>query len=208
MTVPTLGAVVLAAGASRRLGRPKQAVRFRGAPLVARAAALARHVATGPCVVVTGAHEEATRRALEGYGGRTVHNARWASGMASSLRAGLAAMDVDSVDGVDGLLVLLCDQWALEADDIERLVAAWRRAPGRIAASRWAGAKGPPAIFPAATFAELAGLTGDRGARALIAARGDRVTLVDVPRAACELDDATDLAALRAAEAAVAGPAT
>lgn len=195
MPTPRHGAVLLAAGASRRLGRPKQTVLIDGEPLVARMASLA--LATDPraLVVSLGAHADAVRGALGDQGDdprvHCVMAADWALGMGASLRVGLDALP----DACDAALVLLCDQPALTVAHLDRLLAAWRADPARASASAYAGVLGVPAVLPRAWWPEL-GAGADRGARDLLRARSAEVSAVDAADLERDLDTSTDLDSL------------
>ena len=102
-------------------------------------------------------------------------------------RGGVAAADPDA----DALLLTLCDQPDIRAEQLGTLVAAWRATPDNVAAAAYAGTRGVPAIFPARCREALARLGGDRGAQAVIAAEPD-VTVVDMPEAAFDVDTPED----------------
>lgn len=191
----SVACVLLAAGGSSRLGTPKQLVRHRGKPLLLHAAAAARGaLPSAPLIVVVGACALRVRATLQRAhrDARVVGNPSWRAGMASSLRAGLAAVPRRA----RAALVLLVDQPYVDAACLARLLRAWNRRPGVPAAARYAGRVGAPAILPRRRWRELGGLTGDRGARALLRG-GDPVTLVDMPEAAFDVDTAADVLALR-----------
>jgi CTP:molybdopterin cytidylyltransferase MocA len=187
--------VLLAAGGSSRLGRPKQLVRRNRRPLLLNAVLVARE-ALGPnarIVVVLGADALRLRAVLrrEAPHVRVALNARWSLGLASSLRAGIAALPASAAAAI----VLLVDQPDVDAAALRRLIAAWHRHPAAPAASRYAGKVGVPAILPRRTWPAARALEGDVGARALL--RGHRfATLVDIPEAAFDVDTVDDLARL------------
>jgi molybdenum cofactor cytidylyltransferase len=110
--------------------------------------------------------------------------------MATSLRAGLAAVP----RGAQAALVLLVDQPRVDAAALRHLVAAWLRRPGLPAAARYAGRMGVPAVLPRRYWRALRALDGDEGARFLL--RDARVTSVDMPEAALDVDTPADLLAL------------
>ncbi|MCZ8131410.1 MAG: nucleotidyltransferase family protein [Steroidobacteraceae bacterium] len=182
--------LVLAAGGSRRLGRRKQLVRLGGEPLVRRAVRAA--LATRPLGVrvVVGAAADAIAAQLRGLPVEIVRNPRWRTGLASSLRAGLARPPAHGA----GTLVLTVDQWAVRVADLRRLVTT--SSGGRtLAAAEYAGHAGVPAMLPRATWAQLRRLSGDRGARAILARPG--VRRVPIPAAALDLDTPAELRRLR-----------
>lgn len=187
-----LACVVLAAGGSSRLGRPKQLLCRRVVPLLARTVRLAAAAAPGRVVVVVGAEHLRLRGLLRRTGGaaRIVYNAAWAAGLAGSLRAGLEAIPRDAA----GALILLTDQPQVGAHSLERLVRAWRRRPGRPAAAAYAGGLGVPAILPPGAHRAL-GADPDAGARTLLARARD-VTRVPMAEAAIDIDTPADWAAL------------
>lgn len=189
------GAVLLAAGASTRLGRPKQLLEIDGCPLVVRAAEAALGSAAWPVVVVLGAHAGLIRPHLVRLPVLIAENSAWAEGMASSLRTGIATLQGFS-RLLDAALVVLVDQPAFSAGVIAQLVATQRATGRSIVAARYAGHLGAPALFLREHFAALAGLEGDAGARQLLAAQADRAAAVDLPALAQDLDTPADLAAL------------
>jgi CTP:molybdopterin cytidylyltransferase MocA len=184
-TSPGLAAIVLAAGASRRLGRPKQLLQTGGEPLILRAVRLGQGVIAGRVRVVVGAGQLRIRSVLQrrGIAAAIVCNRDWRKGMASSLSAGLRHLARRD----RGALILLVDQPALSAADIGRLVRRWRRRPGQPAAAHYAGRHGAPAIIPQRLFSQAARLRGDTGARQLLRELGT-VTAVAMPAAACDID--------------------
>src|SRR5918992_2537893 len=88
----SVGAMILAAGSSSRMGRPKQTLQFQGESLIRRAALAALGAGCRPVVVVIGANAEPSRRELDGLDVREVFNPLWETGMASSIRAGVEAL--------------------------------------------------------------------------------------------------------------------
>jgi molybdenum cofactor cytidylyltransferase len=190
MTTGSLHVLVLAAGASVRLGQPKQLVRVAGRPMlhsvVSQATAIAGHAVT----VVLGAHAAELTRLLQHSGVSVIVNRNWEEGMASSIRFGVASLP----PACDAVLMLLCDQVAVTADDLRRLVSAWRGEDGVVAAARYGGTVGVPAIFPRWCFSELSQLRGDNGAKSILERYRDRLAHVAMPNAALDLDTAEDLA--------------
>lgn len=162
-----VGAVVLAAGASSRMGSPKQTLHFQGKSLLRRAALAALEAGCHPVIVVTGANAEMSRRELEGLGAREVLNSRWETGMASSIKAGVEGLVSGDAD-VAAVVILLCDQPHVTADFINDLVAAHLATRRPIVASTYGGSFGAPALFSRTLFAELSRLEGASGAKEII----------------------------------------
>lgn len=191
------GAIVLAAGASSRLGRPKQLLEFAGQPLLVRAVQAALASPAWPVVVVLGAQAENIRPVLAPLPVLITDNPAWAEGMAASLRAGIAILRQFSRQ-LDGALIALCDQPAFGPGTIEALLQAQRTTGRSIVAARYAGRQGAPALFLQQHFPELGRLTGEEGARALLNADPARVAAVDLPELALDLDTPADVAAWQA----------
>lgn len=188
-----LGCVLLAAGGSRRLGQPKQLVEINGEALVTRATRNLLSLGTGSVMVVTGSEKDNIMKKINLFPISTVHNTDWEHGMGTSLALGVSSIPSD----FHGVLVLLCDQWKVEKNDLRRLVDNWHSDISAIWVSKWGelekGAFGPPIIFPNGLFSELKTLKGDQGARPIVKKYWDRVKFVDVENAADDLDEPGDL---------------
>ena len=182
-------AIVLAAGGSRRLGRPKQLVEIDGEPLLRRVVRSMLATSPSECIVVL--DDEAPFDAvLDARQVRIVRIADAATGMAASLRAGVAALDA----GCDGALIAVTDQPALETRHLQALCTAWRAAPAFAIASAYAGVIGVPALLPRSWFDGVASLSGDVGARELLRSRPD-VIAIAAPDLARDIDTPRDLSA-------------
>jgi molybdenum cofactor cytidylyltransferase len=189
---PTPHVLVLAAGAGRRFGSPKQLARLGGETLIQAAVARAVEVAGQAVTVVLGAHAAEVAPRLRASPASVVVNRRWEEGLASSLRTGVAQLP----GSTEGVLITLADQAGVTAMDLRRLVAEWRRQPDHVAAAAYQGHVGVPAIFPSLYFPALLELKGDSGARLLLRRLADRTVHVPVPSAAIDIDTPEDLARL------------
>jgi molybdenum cofactor cytidylyltransferase len=175
-------AVLLAAGRSSRMGGPNKLMAlFDGKPLVLRTAERVLAAGVAGTVAVTGHQAERVDATLDGLGLRVVHNADFAEGLSSSLRAGIAALPSDAA----GALIVLGDMPGISSADIDRLIDAFRKAEGRaVVRATYNGKRGNPVLLPRALFAEVATLHGDTGARHLVEAEGLDVVDVEIGAAA------------------------
>lgn len=197
--IGSIGAVILAAGSSSRLGSPKQILQFRGESLLRRAALAALGAGCSPVIVVTGAHAELSIRELEGLDVREVFNPNWETGMASSIGAGLEGLLGEDPDA-SATVILLCDQPHVTADVISSLVSAHRVTRSPIIASAYGGSFGVPALFSRALFAELARLEGGAGAKQVIQRHASEAHFVPFGGGEVDVDTRDDFSRLIAME--------
>ena len=192
-----VGAIVLAAGSSSRMGRPKQTLQYRGESLLRRAALNALGARCRPVIVVTGANAELSRRELEGLEVLEVFNPLWQTGMASSIGAGVEAL-ISADPASDAAVLLLCDQPHVAADLISRLVDAYRTTGSPIVASAYGGDFGAPALFAKALFAELTQLEGAAGAKQVIKRHAAAAHFLPFPGGEVDVDTPDDYSRLTA----------
>jgi CTP:molybdopterin cytidylyltransferase MocA len=186
-----IGCAVLAGGASRRLGRPKQLVSMAGEPLVRRMAKVALGSRCAAVSVILGAGAPEVAAALDDLPVTCLLNDQWAEGMSSSVRAASAwGREMN----LGAMLLILVDQIHLTARHLDALITA--SAGGRrLVASRYDGIVGVPALFPRQLFPAMAGLHGDVGARALLRIPGLPVATVWWEEGRIDLDVPRDLPA-------------
>lgn len=191
MTAEPVGlfAIVPAAGASRRLGQPKQLLVKEGRTLLA---ACVQSLATvcDDVIVVTGANAAEVRATLPAST-TCVHNTHWRAGLGSSLAAAVASLP----RGCAAVLIALPDQPLLGRNHFAALAQKWRDNREHIVCAAYADTRGVPAVLPRRLFAALASLPGDRGAAALIA-DDPQVIAVSMPEAATDVDRPEDVEAL------------
>lgn len=192
----SVAAIIVAAGASNRLGQPKQLVLIDEEPLLQRAVRCALEAGAMPVFVVLGAHREVIQSAID-FGVATVLvNDDWEEGMASSIRAGVGAVDT-GVGGSAGVLLMTCDQPRVTAEHLREMIEQFDALPGTVPiASIYAGVRGAPAIFPRAMFADLLALRGDRGARGLFTKASLPVVEIQLEGGEVDIDRPEDLAEL------------
>lgn len=182
-------AVILAAGASSRMGSPKQLLVWNGRTLLERAVSSARASCGERVIVVLGAHSQAIQAGVNLDGVGVIVNPDWREGMASSIRAGIRALP----DSAEAALILLCDQPRIGAEHLGRLLDAWQGEPNRIAASVYHGGVGVPALFPSGFFGDLLALRGDRGAKGVLMKFEASLLKIPLPEAELDIDRAADL---------------
>jgi CTP:molybdopterin cytidylyltransferase MocA len=187
----TVACTVLAAGASRRLGRPKQLLSVHGSSTLVRwSLECACSLGCGPVSVTVGAGASAVTEALSRLPIEVIGGFDWREGIAASIRA---ATSWALARGAGALLICVCDQPLLSSRHLRRLLAA-SAGGARLAASRYAGAAGVPAVFPAHDFGALLSLRGDAGAGAYLR-HAAGVALVPWPDGELDVDTPDDLGA-------------
>jgi molybdenum cofactor cytidylyltransferase len=171
---------ILAAGASRRLGTPKQLVKVDGEALIRRQCQIALKSDLGSVSVICGYQADRCCDQIRDLPVSICCNDRWAEGIASSIRE---AARTAIIGTANALLILHVDQYRITADDVRRLHATWTRnnsSPHPIVCrARHSGYAGPPIIFPSTLFASLQQLRGDEGARTLLSSLSPEL-LVDI----------------------------
>jgi molybdenum cofactor cytidylyltransferase len=190
------GAIVLAAGASTRMGAPKQLLRLGGRTLLRRTVDAVLASPAWPIVVVLGAHLDAIRPEVARLPVLVVENSAWEEGLASSIRAGARVLASFSLS-LDAALLVLCDQPNLSPEAIARLADATVESGKTIVAARYGDHSGPPALFSRRHFQELTELRGPGGARPLLARHADLVAMVDLPELAADLDTPAEYASFQ-----------
>ena len=184
--------VVLAAGRSARMGRPKQLAELAGRPLLEHVLAALAAAPLDEVVVALGARAEAVLDRVDLHGAVPLVVPGWEEGMGSVLARAVAARG----GGHAAAVVCLGDQPLVTAAVVEELVRAWRAGAGPVVAAAYHGRQGHPKLFDRVTFPALERLRGDEGARALLARHPEWVTLVEVGALGSDVDvdDETGLA--------------
>jgi molybdenum cofactor cytidylyltransferase len=184
--------VMLAAGGSRRMGRPKQLLPIDGTPMVLRAVEAAVGSMARPVIVVVGAHAEAIEPLLEGRAIHVVVNRSWADGMGSSVRAGVREL-VARAPEARGVVIALADQPNLRAGHITRLLEVHQTSGKSMVTALRSGVMTPPVYFGAEHFPALLSLQGEGGARSLLRDHPEEVAVVPMEELA-DIDTPADLA--------------
>lgn len=187
--------VILAAGGSRRMGAPKQLEMIQGISMVRRAAEAALAAGGATVHLVAGAEVDGLRRDIDGLPVDVIVNHQWQEGIASSIRAGIEAIERQDRP-IEALILMLCDQPGVSADALKRLIRTHRTTRAPVVASRYPDGPGVPALFRAELIPTLKTLTGDIGARQLIRHLDREVVTIpfDAPK---DVDTPADLDLLR-----------
>lgn len=183
----SLGIVLLAAGASRRMGKTKQLLPVFGKPLLQHVLDQFAPIAFDTGVLVLGHNGVSIEKQLRTGKFHCHHHPGWESGMASSLLAGMETARAINPN-LTRLLISVADQPHLTTQTIEGLIREQAASGLPITCSTYAGKRGVPAIFHHSVFTELQQLTGDKGAGALIQQNPERVRAVAFPFGEIDLD--------------------
>ena len=182
-----IGMVILAAGASVRMGRPKQVLPYRGQTLIRWAVGTALASVCHPVVVVIGAHAELMKKELECLPVSIAENSEWNCGISSSIRLGVQTLAASGRE-VDAAVIMLCDQPFVTVGVVNALVETRRMTGKMIVASAYGEARGVPALFSKELFGEITALKGNEGAKQVIAKHADDVATVCFPEGAVDID--------------------
>ena len=187
---PRLAVLIMAAGESRRFGSCKLLANIDGKPMLQRSIELAQSTDASLIRVVTGRwHQEVKQAQTSGLIDDIdlIYNSNWQQGLGNSIATGIS--QVASL--CDEALVLLADQVRVSGEDLKRLTL--RDDKNQIACASYSKTLGPPAIFPAQFFPELEKLSGDKGAKALLAELTATHCQIDIPSASLDVDVLSDL---------------
>ena len=185
-----IGIILLAAGASVRLGEAKQLLEFDNQTLLRRSAETALKVSD--CVVITlGARSEILRREIEDLPVKIVENEYWDAGMGGSVRIGLATL-IEKAENLKGVIIMVCDQPFVSRDCLEKLIAKFKETNAPIVACEYSNTLGVPVLFSANIFPELLALEFSHGAKTLIKKHRQQVVSVAFPEGAFDIDTPED----------------
>jgi molybdenum cofactor cytidylyltransferase len=190
------GIVILAAGASSRLGQPKQLLEFQGTTLIRHITQIAVSAVNKPVVVMLGAHCSLIHSQLIRLPVHVVFNPDWSQGMTSSLRKGLMALLYFSPD-TEGVIFAVCDQPYITPDLFLEMIAAGSKSQKPIVACLYNNVLGTPVLFKKEYFDELLALKDTEGARQLLQTHPESVEAVPFPLGNFDVDTMQDYAALQ-----------
>lgn len=187
----SVGLVILAAGASSRMGQPKQLLKLTGESLIRRATLAALHSVCQPVVIVLGANEAFIRPEIADLPVQIVENPDWERGMGCSIRTGIRQL-LTAQPPIQAAVLMLCDQPLVDTSLINQLVECYRTSQVAVVASEYNGELGVPALFDQQLFAELLQLDGAAGAKKIIAKCGLTCYHLPFPAGAVDIDTPED----------------
>lgn len=189
-------AVLLAAGGSVRLGKPKQLLSYRGKSFLRNMVSAARNSGLNPIVVVLGAHATLLAAEITDDDVHVVQNQGWEEGIASSIRCGIRALG--SINPAsDAAMLMVCDQPYLTSSLLNELLTEQQKTGRPIVAAYYSSTAATPALFHKIFFPELLLLKGDKGAGKILQEQTGQVATVSFPMGAIDIDTTDDYEMLR-----------
>lgn len=186
-----IAVVILAAGASRRLGKAKQLLVFRGETLLRRAVKTALASVCHPVIAVFGANAENLRGEIDAFDVEIVENPHWENGMGTSIQIGLKSL-AENYPNASGAVLMVCDQPFVSVDLIEQLTRNFRLTNSPIVACSYGDTIGVPALFSRRLFPELMNLKADDGAKKIIYRHLENVVEISFEAGATDVDTEQD----------------
>lgn len=191
MAMPTdlIGVILLAAGASGRLGEPKQLLKFQGETLLRRAAKTALASSSASVVITLGSRIEIMRKEVEDLPVKIVENKDWETGMSGSIRAALKKFLEDELKAV---VVMVCDQPFVDENLLKKIITKFQETDALVVACAYQNTLGTPALFHRKLFPELLALNAQAGAKQLIKKYNAQTAAVSFPEGAFDIDTRAD----------------
>lgn len=194
--VNSCGIIILAAGASTRLGKPKQLLQYKGRSLLGHAVKEALNSNADAVVVMLGNNAEQFRKEMDEKKVHVIVNEAWEEGMASSVRSGLDTL-LHYKPYIDAVIFMVCDQPHISFTVLNKLISTQQKTTKQIVTCDYGDSFGPPALFHKKYFPELMTLTGDAGARKIIQQHINDVATVLFPEGKIDIDTMDDYEALK-----------
>jgi molybdenum cofactor cytidylyltransferase len=190
MQTDSIAVILLAAGASVRLGEPKQLLQFQGETLLRRSAKTALAV-SNQVVITLGANIEITRKEIEDLPIQTAENKNWETGMSGSIRSGLEKL-LAEVKEPEAVILMVCDQPFADEKLLKEIISAYKETNSLIVACEYENTLGVPALFQKNLFPELLALDSQGGAKQLIKKYRPETATISFSKGAFDVDTPTD----------------
>ncbi|MCU7550376.1 nucleotidyltransferase family protein [Chitinophagaceae bacterium LB-8] len=181
----------MAAGASRRLGKPKQLLQFDGKSLLQHNINTALGANANQVVVMLGANAEALEKEIDQQNIHVIINTEWQEGMASSIRCGLNAI-LTMAPSSDGIILMLCDQPFVTASLLNDLLKTHKETSKPVITCSYGNTFGPPTFFHKSMFSELLQLKGDTGARKIVQQYANNIVTIPFSQGHIDIDTQSD----------------
>jgi len=185
------GIIILAAGSSARLGKPKQLLSFNGQTLLAHIVQSALAVPKSVSFVITGFEREQMEKELKGFAVTVHYNDLWEEGMASSIRKGIQEL-IKTNPGIEACILAVCDQPFADSSIFEGLIRIFRETKKGIVASSYEGTAGTPVLFSRSYFSDLQQLQGQEGAKKLLQLYAHDLSTMPFPGGNIDIDTDAD----------------
>lgn len=194
--VNSCGIVILAGGASTRLGKPKQSLQYHGKTLLSHAVDEAINARADAVVLILGKNADLFQKEIDKEKVHVVVNKDWVEGMASSVRLGLDTL-LKIKPYIDAVIFMVCDQPHISSSVLNALITKQQKTTKQIVTCNYGESIGPPALFHKKYFRELAKLNGDVGARNIIEQNMHDVATILFPEGKIDIDTEEDYEALK-----------
>jgi molybdenum cofactor cytidylyltransferase len=189
------GLIILAAGPSTRMGKPKQLLQYKGESLIRRSIRVGLEANCDPVIVVLGAHFDKIKPVITEMKVHIVENIAWEEGIGSSIRYGMSKL-LKLAPETEDVIIMLCDQPMVKADLLKTLMRERKEKGKGIIACAYEETIGVPALFNKTFFPKLLALKGDEGAKKLLYRHRDEVVAVSFPAGAVDIDTIADYESL------------
>lgn len=186
-----IGAIILAAGASTRMGTSKQMLEVKGEYLLTRTIKTVESASIDDIVVVLGARDALHRTIINNQRVNVITNESWNTGMGSSIKRGLLSLMSEDAD-LDAVIIFVCDQPVLTREIIAGIISTFKTARKPIVASGYSDSAGVPALFARSYFDKLNQLPDDQGAKKIIVQHIGDLVIVPFPGGEIDLDTMED----------------
>lgn len=186
-----VGIIILAAGASSRLGQPKQLLKFEENTFICRVIESAKESKCNPIIVVLGANFEKINAEIGELDCQTVFNADWQTGMSSSIKTGLSKL-IEIAPETSAVIISLCDQPLITKKHFNSLIRRFDETKKPVIAAAYNNTIGVPALFSKEIFSELLNLKGDSGAKQIIKKYSHLTKNILMPEGKTDIDTKED----------------
>lgn len=186
-----IGAILLAAGSSSRMGRSKQLLQINGNSLLLTSINVALGADLNNIVVLLGSNAEAHRKLIERLPIEIITNSDWDKGMGNSLKKGINHL-LQSSSTLEAVIIMVCDQPLLSSDHLKKLIGKFHETRNQIIASQYYDTLGVPVLFDQSFFQELQNCGDEQGAKKIIQQHKDLVKAINFPGGEIDLDTLED----------------